>query len=194
MVAVGDDGMGQTMKTKQSGFSLLEVMFALSILMIVALSLIPLGVVATTTTENQGHLDARVTEYAQDKLEQLLALAFSDQLTDTRVFPAFATGGTGLAVGGNSDPTGAPVDKYVDYLDINGTLKPAAGGVPPAGWFYKRVWQITSPGANLKQIAVSTIVNTQVGKIGRLPRSTVDRKSTRLNSSHIQKSRMPSSA
>jgi prepilin-type N-terminal cleavage/methylation domain-containing protein len=166
--------MGQAMKTKQAGFSLLEVMFALSILLIVAMSLVPLGVVATTTTENQGHLDARVTEYAQDKLEQLLALAYSDQLSDTRVFPAAPTGGTGLAVGGTSDPTAAPVDLYVDYLDINGTLIPGgAGGAAPAGWFYKRVWQITVPSPRLKQVTVSAIVSSQVGRLGRLPRATV---------------------
>jgi prepilin-type N-terminal cleavage/methylation domain-containing protein len=173
VVAYVIHGMGQAMKTKQAGFSLLEVMFALSILLIVAVSLVPLGVVATTTTENQGHLDARVTEYAQDKLEQLLALAYSDQLTDTRVFPAAATGGSGLAVGGTSDPTAAPVDTFVDYLDINGTLIPAPGGAPPAGWFYKRVWQITVPQANLKQVTVSSIVSSQVGRLGRLPRATV---------------------
>ena len=175
MVAFVIYGMGQAMKTKQAGFSLLEVMFALSILLIVAISLVPLGVIATTTTENQGHLDARVTEYAQDKLEQLLALAYSDQLTDTRVFPAAAIGGTGLAIGGTSDPAVAGVDKYVDYLDINGTLIPAPGGVPPAGWFYKRVWQISAPAgtARLKQVTVAAIVSSQVGRLGRLPRATV---------------------
>jgi prepilin-type N-terminal cleavage/methylation domain-containing protein len=173
VVAVLDDGMGQTMKTDQRGFSLIEVMVALSILLIVALGLIPLGVIATSTTENQGHLDARVTEYAQDKLEQLLALAYADGLTDTRVFPAAATGGSGLAVGGNSNPTAAGVDRYVDYLDINGTLIPSVGGAEPAGWFYKRVWQITVPQANLKQVTVSAIVKTQVGRIGLLPRATV---------------------
>jgi len=162
------------MKTDQRGFSLIEVMVALSILLIVALGLIPLGVIATSMTENNGHLDARVTEYAQDKMEQLLALAYADGLTDTRVFPAGAVGGTGLAVGGNSNPTGVPVDKYVDYLDINGTLIPGGvGGAPPAGWFYKRVWQITVPQANLKQVTVSTIVSSQVGKVGLLPRATV---------------------
>ena len=173
MVAFVIYGMGQAMKTKQAGFSLLEVMFALSILLIVAVSLVPLGVVATTTTENQGHLDARVTEYAQDKLEQLLALAYSDQLTDTRVFPAAAVGGSGLAIGGNSDPVAAGVDKYVDYLDINGTLLPAPGGTPPGNWYYKRVWQVTIPSPSLKQVTVTATVKSAVGSIGRIPRSTV---------------------
>jgi prepilin-type N-terminal cleavage/methylation domain-containing protein len=157
----------------QSGFSLLEVMFALSILLIVALGLLPLGVLATSTTENQGHLEARVTEYAQDKLEQLMVLAYGDQISDTRVFPATDTGGSGLTVGGSINPA-APVDMYVDYLDINGTLIPAGvGGAEPANWFYKRVWQITLPQANLKQLAVTAIVRTQVGVFGRIPQSTV---------------------
>ena len=65
----------------------------------------PLGLMAVAKTESEGHLVARVTEYSQDKMEQLLSLAYGDASTDTRVFPAAATGGTGLAVGGSADPT-----------------------------------------------------------------------------------------
>lgn len=155
----------------QSGFSLLETMFALSILLIVALGLLPLGVLATSTTENQGHLEARVTEYAQDKLEQLMVLSYGDSISDTRVFPAADVGGSGLTVGGSIN-TAAPVNLYVDYLDINGTLFPPGGGAP-ANWFYMRVWQITQPAANLKQLSVTAIVRTQVGVFGRIPQSTV---------------------
>jgi hypothetical protein len=68
----------------------------MSILLVVALGILPLGVMAVTATENEGHLVARSTEYSQDKLEQLLGLAYGDATTDTRVFPAAATGGTGL--------------------------------------------------------------------------------------------------
>ena len=42
-------------------------------------------------------------EYAQDKLEQLLALPYADATSDTRTFPAVGTGGSGLAVGGSYD-------------------------------------------------------------------------------------------
>lgn len=155
-----------------SGFTLLETVFALSILMIVALGLLPLGVLATSTTENQGHLMARTTEYAQDKMEQLLALSYGDVTSDTRQFPAVNTGGTGLAIGGSSDPN-APVDLYVDYLDIDGTLLASSGTTAPANWYYKRVWQITSPGTNLKQIKVTATVKSAVGSTGRIPRATV---------------------
>ena len=155
-----------------AGFTLLETVIALSILLIVSLGIVPLGMVATTTTENQGHLMARTTEYAQDKVEQLLALAYGDVTSDTRSFPAANTGGTGLAVGGSSDPA-APVALYVDYLDINGTLIVSTGTTAPAGWYYRRVWQIASPGTNLKQVTVTAIVKSAVGSTGRIPRATV---------------------
>jgi type II secretory pathway pseudopilin PulG len=154
------------------GFSLLETVFALSILMVVSLGLLPLGVVATTTTENQGHLMARATEYAQDKMEQLLALSYGDSTSDTRTFPAADAGGTGLAIGGSSNPS-APVAQYVDYLDVNGSLVPSVGTTAPAGWYYKRVWQVAGAGANLKQITVTATVKSAVGSTGRIPRATV---------------------
>jgi prepilin-type N-terminal cleavage/methylation domain-containing protein len=154
------------------GFTLLETVFALSLLAIVAAGLLPLGMIATTTTENQGHLMARTTEYAQDKLEQLLALSYGDTASDTRVFPATDNGGSGLTVGGSSDPAN-PVTPYVDYLDINGTLLPAPGGIPPGNWYYKRVWQVTLPSPSLKQVTVTATVKSAVGSVGRIPRSTV---------------------
>ena len=160
------------MTRRDAGFSLLETVFALSILMVVALGLLPLGVLATTTTENQGHLMARTTEYAQDKMEQLLALSYGDSTTDTRVFPAPSTGGTGLAIGGSSNPA-TPVDKYVDYLDVNGSLLASSGGTAPANWYYKRVWSVDSPGTHLKRGTVTAIVKSAVGGTGRIPQASV---------------------
>jgi hypothetical protein len=156
----------------EPGFSILETVFALLLLPIVALGLLPLGVLATTTTENQGHLMARTTEYAQDKMEQLLALKYGDAVTDTRTFPAGATGGTGLTLGGSSDPA-MPVEKYVDYLDVNGTLLPSVGTTAPANWYYKRVWKIATAGTDLKQITVTATVKSAVGSTGRIPRATI---------------------
>jgi hypothetical protein len=155
-----------------AGLGLLEVVIAMSILLVLALGLLPLGVIAVTTTENEGHLVARTTEYAQDKMEQLLSLAYNDAATDTRVFPAATSGGTGLALGGSSNPA-APVAGYVDYLDSAGNLLASAGTNAPAGWFYKRCWVITSPAANLKQITVTSIVSRGVGRAGRVPQATL---------------------
>jgi type II secretory pathway pseudopilin PulG len=166
-----------TARHSERGLSLVECMFALSLMTILALGLLPLGVLATTTTENQGHLMARTTEYAQDKLEQLLALAFGDTTTDTRVFPADDASGSGLVQGGSTD-TANPVDKYVDYLDVDGALVPSAGGAEPDGWFYKRVWSVNDISATLKEITVTAIVRNAVGSAGRIPQSTVSSRKT----------------
>jgi hypothetical protein len=139
------------------GSSLIETMAALALLLIVMAGLMSMDAVATTSTENYGHLGARTAEYAQDKMEQLLGLAWGDEVSDTTVFPATNAGGTGLAIGGSWN-VAAPAAGYVDYLDQDGRLLPSGA---PAGWYYKRVWRVDSPVANLKQITVS--VTTAIG-------------------------------
>jgi len=172
----------------QAGMSLLETMIALAILLLVAGGIMSLATVATSTTETQGHLASRTTEYAQDKMEQLLALTFCDSppnttATDTTVFPAVVNAsGTGLAgctnlsapvptasSGGSLDPT-APATGYVDYLDASGNLVSST-----ANWEYIRVWQIsvTSGSPALKQISVLAQARYSVGKKGQVPTSTV---------------------
>jgi type II secretory pathway pseudopilin PulG len=146
----------------EEGTTLIEVVVASAILVTLMAGLMSLAGLAISTTENQGHLAARTTEYAQDKMEQLLSLQFNDSVTDTRTFPAAASGGSGLVVGGSSNPN-APVASYVDYLDDNGNLCGTTGAAcaapsgitAPSGWFYRRVWEITSPSTNLKRITVA---------------------------------------
>ena len=91
------------------------------------------------------------------------------------MFPSLPNGGTGLTVGGSSNPA-APVIGYTDYLDQDGKIlcTPAVpcGGVPPATWYYKRVWQISTPAANLKQMTVTSIVRTSVAG-AQLSQSTI---------------------
>jgi type II secretory pathway pseudopilin PulG len=161
---------------RQSGMSLLETMVALVILIIATVGILTLGMVALSTTENQGHLAARTSEYSQDKLEQLISLAWSDTASDTTVLP-IGTSGTGISVGGSSDPS-APVTGYVDYLDNSGNLLTYTGGTPPSNWFYIRVWQISIPDSvnypYIKQIAVTAKVKAQVGGLqSALPQSTL---------------------
>lgn len=179
MKPAGQSAVGAP-RDSAKGFSLVETVIALSLLLIVSLGLLPLAAVATLTTENQGHLMARATEYAQDKLEQLLALAYDDSATDTRVFPAADTGGTGLTVGGSSNPE-APAVQYVDYLDIDGTILPSEGTTVPDDWYYKRVWSISLPAGttNLKQVTVTATVISAVGSTGRVPQATVSALKTR---------------
>jgi hypothetical protein len=164
--------------------SLLEVTIALAILLIASAGIMTLGTVAMSTTENQGHLAARTAEYAQDKMEQLNSLAWGDPNTDTTTFPPSSPGGSGLAVGGSSDPSSpvtSPGTGYVDYLDISGQPSTSTGD-----WYYIRVWQISNPAGSstcvvggvsvpcLKQITVTAKVRRQVGApAGALPQSTL---------------------
>jgi len=170
-------------RKSQTGLTVMETMIALAMLLIVAGGVMGLAAVAVSTTETQGHLAARTAEYAQDKMEQLLALHFCDQITDTTVFPAITVpAGTGLAgctnlanptptaTAGGGLSTTAPTVGYVDYLDASGNLVLAA-----AQWEYIRVWQISVPAGSvgLKQITVLTKANRSVGGNAVVPQSTV---------------------
>ncbi len=62
----------------QLGMSLLETMIALTVLLIVTVGVMSVATIAVETTENQGHLQSRATEYAQDKMEQLIGLGYGD--------------------------------------------------------------------------------------------------------------------
>jgi hypothetical protein len=162
-------------RRSQSGTTLIETLIAVSILLICATGVLNLAAVALTTTENQGHLSARTTEYCQDKLEQLLALSFSDVNSDTTVVPTASSGGSGLAIGGSSDPA-SPVAGYLDYLDSSGNLLATTGTTAPSGWFYVRVWAISAGPAGAstsKQITVTTKVAREVGALSVLPKSVV---------------------
>ena len=82
---------------REDGTTIIEVVISSAILVTLMAGLMSLAGLAISTTENQGHLAARTTEYAQDKMEQLLALSYGDNASDTTVFPAAISGGTGLA-------------------------------------------------------------------------------------------------
>lgn len=165
----------------EAGISLIEVMIALAILMIVSIGILSMAMISISTTENQGHLAARTTEYAQDKMEQLLGLAFTDGSltsgTDTTSIDTtnntytLGTGGTGLVAGG-SLTTSAPTNGYVDYLDANGN--PLGGGATaPNNTFYIRVWQITDTSSTLKTISVRVAAISGVNTTNAAPTSTV---------------------
>ena len=154
----------------EDGTTLIETSIACGILFVTLAGLMSMGTIATMHTENQGHLAPRTTEYAQDKMEQLLALAYGDSTTDTVVFPAVNAGGSGLAIGGSTN-TAAPVNLYVDWLASDGSLL-GGGTAAPATWFYERVWQIASPAAGLKQVTVAVTVRSAIGGF-MLPKSTV---------------------
>jgi hypothetical protein len=144
----------------ERGTTLLETAVASAILLVVLAGLLSMGAVATSITENDGHLAARTAEYAQDKMEQLLSLKFGDEQSDTAFFPTATAGGTGLSAGGSSDPA-APAPGYVDYLDRDGNLLCPCEG-EPEDWFYKRVWKVENLSSTLKQVTVASTVSSAV--------------------------------
>jgi Tfp pilus assembly protein PilV len=78
----------------QDGVTILETLIAMSVLLVVSVGILAMGMVAMTTTENQGHRPARTAEHVQDKAEQLLSLASKNPSSDTTVFPTADTGGS----------------------------------------------------------------------------------------------------
>jgi prepilin-type N-terminal cleavage/methylation domain-containing protein len=165
---------------RERGMSLIELMIALAILLVVSVGILSMAMISITTTENQGHLAARTAEYAQDKMEQLLSLAFTDcdgthTCTDTTAIDTttntytLGIGGTGLFHGGSVTTA---TSGYVDYLDANGN--PLGGGATaPANWAYQRKWLITDVSSSLKQITVMVRSRTSVGGPSVAPNSTV---------------------
>jgi hypothetical protein len=168
----------------EEGTTLIETTIATGILLVTLAGLMSMGTLATMHTENQGHLTPRTTEYAQDKMEQLLSLAYGDAISNTVAFPTSLGGGSGLTIGGSSN-TAAPVNTYVDWLASDGSLL-GGGAAAPASWFYERVWQVTcasaayvppqacanNPPTGVKQIFVTVTVRSSIGGF-MLPRSTV---------------------
>lgn len=156
----------------EAGLSLIETMMAVFIVLVGLVAVMSLFTVAASQTANQGEFATRTTEYALDKMEQLLSLSFTDSTTNTTVYPPTATGGTGLGAsliaGGTvgSVNLSLPTTGYVDYLDYSGNLLTSS-----SGWFYKRQWSIELNAAGtLKTVTVIARASLSAG--GGTPVST----------------------
>lgn len=140
----------KTRLSRESGVTLIESMLAAVILLVGVIAIMRLMAVAVGQNLSQGDVQTRVSEYCEDKMEQLMALSYSDVSSNTTVFPPTTTGGVGLTPGGNSSLS-SPVSGYSDYLDISGNLLSSSTGA-----YYQRVWSISqNAGGNLKTITVT---------------------------------------
>jgi prepilin-type N-terminal cleavage/methylation domain-containing protein len=146
-------------KSRQQGFTLVEVLLAAFILVTVSAGIMSLFTYTFGVNRWQGELNTKSIEYAQDKMESLMALTFNDSTTDTTQYPPCGassspacTTGTGLTSGGGTDTTN-PIAGYSDCLDSTGNL--VACSSPHE---FTRVWKIAVAGtgeyASLKQITV----------------------------------------
>jgi len=181
----------------ERGVTMVETLVAAAILMIVVVGLLPVFVFGIQTTNTQGDVATRTTEYSQDKMEQLLSLdkinltsdGFNDGVADTTQFPTVVNGVNGgvstctgtapniCGLGGTmlpstsigSIPPAAPVKFFVDYLDINGNLLTSSTGA-----YYTRQWQVsTDPTGNLKTITIVASSLQSIGVNGVAPSSTL---------------------
>jgi prepilin-type N-terminal cleavage/methylation domain-containing protein len=157
---------------KQRGFTLLETMFATMILLVGVTGLMTLFVVAAVRNTNNGDQATRTTEYAQDKMEQLLALSYTDTTSNVAGFPTTPSGCTncGLYSGTGSAGAGSlttATTYYSDYIDTTGAVvSTIATNAPPAA--YTRYWFVESPTAltGMKRISVKVVANLTIGARG----------------------------
>jgi Tfp pilus assembly protein PilV len=176
-----------------SGVTLIETLIAVLIAVVGLFSVGGLIFQAMVTNKNHGTEVTRATIYAQDKMEKLLSLNFSNctqaasaQPSSCNTTNVSASGWTdGLLAGGAIGPSvqatcpssGASVG-YIDFLDSNGIQLPgstAATGcssITPSSISYVRMWEVTdvasTGGPTLKQISVAvysqSAVNANSGK------------------------------
>jgi type II secretory pathway pseudopilin PulG len=146
---------GVPIRRSQAGMTILETMIAAVVLLVGVFGVMSLFSVAVVQNSNQGELATRATEYAQDKMEALMSLNFTDTTTDTRTYP-FGTSGTGLSVGGS---TSSAVTGYVDYLNAQGVQSTSSTGA-----VYERMWQIALDATGYyKTITVKTVATSAPG-------------------------------
>jgi len=146
---------------------MLETAIATAVLMVGVVGVMSLFAVSAAMNSDFGEVATRCTEYAQDKMEQLLAIPFTNTTADTintasnpQTDYSNASGhGTGLAVGGSVAPA-TPVQYYVDYFDGLGNR--LAGSSTQA--FYTRQWSISVDATGkVKTITVSVIAGSSIG-------------------------------
>lgn len=159
------------LKKNEEGFTLLETMIAAAVLAVAAAGILGLFCVALAQNSVQGDHGSRTVEYAQDKMEQLMALTFSDTTSDVTQYPTCLAlvqtcSGNGLTAGGSINPA-SPVTDYVDYIDNNGTP-----GTSSTNAAYIREWLIADDSLSPHQIKTITVFVKKLNQGGPIVPST----------------------
>jgi type II secretory pathway pseudopilin PulG len=162
------------------GFSLIEVLFATSILTVAVVSLAQLFAVST-----RANMGARATTFtailAQQKMEQLrgltwgfdtVGLPLTDTSTDISVAAETPTGGRGLSPS-PAGSLGANMQGYSDFLDKNG-LPLGPGPLVPDGTVYVRRWSIEPLPTNPNNTIVLQVLVTRHRNRGSADTATLD--------------------
>jgi hypothetical protein len=165
----------------ERGVSLVETMIAVLVAFIAMSSIGAVIFSAMVANKNQGAETTRMTALAQEKVEQLARLSYTDVTTNTTLitdtgWPIGLTANslTDLNQLGACPGVGSANIGYVDFLDNNG--QPLAGtcaAAIAAGYGYERRWKITTAIAGppgLKQIVVVVYAPNAVNAGGPMPR------------------------
>jgi hypothetical protein len=166
----------------ERGVSLVETMIAVLVAFIAMSSIGAVIFSAMVANKNQGAETTRMTALAQEKIEQLARLSYTDVTTNTTLITD-----TGWAIGltvtanpftvldqlGACPGVGSPNIGYVDFLDNNGQPLSGVCATATAGGFgYVRQWKITTAIAGppgLKQITVVVYAPNAVNAGGPMP-------------------------
>jgi type II secretory pathway pseudopilin PulG len=171
------------LSSRESGFSLVEVMIATGLMATAVVSLAQLFAFSTQT-----NISSRSTTYAsvlaEQKLEELRALSWgydtqalplSDTSTNTAVTPETPTGGKGLSPSATTS-LAQNTTGFVDYVDSFGN-KLGTGENPPDNTAYIRRWSITPLPTNPNNTLIIQVLVTrhrtrglaEQGNVNRLP-------------------------
>ncbi len=149
----------------ESGMTLVETMIALLILAFGLLAMTQALVFSVAISKTYGRDATKATASANDKMQELTSLQFTDTTTNITVTAPFPANGVGLLAGGSIPPAGT-ANGYVDYLDFSGTRTTQAAAA------YTRQWQIIDDGANIKRIIV-VVTSNRSFKNGVAPSTTL---------------------
>lgn len=153
------------MRTHERGFSLIEVMVAVALLVTAIAGVAQLSIVSARA--NEATRSAATIEWlAREKLEQLTALAWtaddavlpvSDYATNVAQTPIQSAGGFGLSLS-PSDSLASAVAGYVDYLDAAGQWV-GQGGSPPRAARWQRRWRIEALTGQPDTVVIQVVVS-----------------------------------
>lgn len=164
--------------TRDAGFTIVEVLIAMLLLMIMSLGVAQLFGIAIRSTQ-AARYQTSTAILASQKMEQLRALTWgfdtngsglpvSDTTTDLSYEPA-TNAGSGLdPAPSNSLDSNTP--GFVDYLDARGRWV-GTGTTPPATAMYIRRWNVTPLPVNpnnsvILQVLVTTVVRESQVPVG----------------------------
>jgi prepilin-type N-terminal cleavage/methylation domain-containing protein len=149
------------MSRTSQGFTLIEVLIAIGILVVAAVSLAQV-LILTTRATRAGREQTSASILAAAKMDQLRSLTWSASASDLSTdvsHPALGADGSGLAAS-PADVLTRNIPSYVDYLDDGGSWV-GNGAEPPGTAVFIRRWSvIPMPGSPDRTLLLQVLVTT----------------------------------